>query len=167
MTHDKLIFPSAITRILHHFSIPIPVSPFYTITSAISATSVQQSEALLRPKRPQTETTDPPAPTIPSTFTLSSSSGGVTLDAIMAQLQRIDACLDTLSDELCQVNTHVNHFYILITCPYFRFTLRCLDEFCLKCFRKIGCQNLLCHELSSCKVFQDFVLGLDFIVFNK
>ena len=25
----------------------------------------------------------------------------------MAQLQRMDACLDTLNDELCQVNTHV------------------------------------------------------------
>ena len=25
----------------------------------------------------------------------------------MALLQRMDACLDTLSDELCQVNTHV------------------------------------------------------------
>ena len=25
----------------------------------------------------------------------------------MAQLQRIDACHDTLSDKLCQVNTHV------------------------------------------------------------
>ena len=27
----------------------------------------------------------------------------------MAQLHHMDACLDTLSDELCQVNTHVNH----------------------------------------------------------
>ena len=25
------------------------------------------------------------------------------------QLQRMDACLDTLSDELCQVNTRVSH----------------------------------------------------------
>ena len=30
-----------------------------------------------------------------------------------------------------------------------------------KCFRKIGCESLPCHELSSCKVFQEFVLGLD------
>ena len=52
---------------------------------------------------------DPPAPTIPSTSALSSSGGGVTLEAIMAQLQRIDARLDTLSDKLCQVTTHVNH----------------------------------------------------------
>ena len=27
----------------------------------------------------------------------------------MVQLQRMDARLDTLSDELCQVNTHVSH----------------------------------------------------------
>ena len=49
-TRDKLIFPSAITRILHHFSIPIPISPFYTIMGAISAASVRQSEAQIRPK---------------------------------------------------------------------------------------------------------------------
>ena len=34
--------------------------------------------------------------------------GGVTLEAIMAQLQRMDACLNTLNDELCQVNTRVS-----------------------------------------------------------
>ena len=39
-TCDKLIFRSAITRILRHFSILIPDSPLYTITSAISATFV-------------------------------------------------------------------------------------------------------------------------------
>ena len=50
VTHDKLIFPSAITRILHHFSIPIPISPFYTIMGAISAASVRRSEAQIRPK---------------------------------------------------------------------------------------------------------------------
>ena len=33
--------------------------------------------------------------------------GGVSLDAIMAQLQRMDAHLNTLSTELYQVNTHV------------------------------------------------------------
>ena len=45
----------------------------------------------------------------PSIFAPSFSAGGVTLDAIMAQLQRMDACLDTLSDELCLVNTRVGH----------------------------------------------------------
>ena len=33
--------------------------------------------------------------------------GGVTLDAIMAQFQHMDARLDTLTTELYQVNTHV------------------------------------------------------------
>ena len=35
------------------------------------------------------------------------SAGGGALEAIMAQLVCMDACLDTLSDELCQVKTHV------------------------------------------------------------
>ena len=59
------------------------------------------------------------------------------------------------------------HMFFKYAIFYFCFTLRCLNEFCLKCFRNTGCQNLSCDELSSCKVFQEFVLGLDFIVFNK
>jgi len=47
VTHDKLIFPSVITGILDHFSIPIPDSPYYTVMSAISVTSVRRSEAQL------------------------------------------------------------------------------------------------------------------------
>ena len=50
---------------------------------------------------------NPPTPSAPSTTAPSSSIGGVTQDAIMAQLQRMDAHLDTLSDELCEVNTRV------------------------------------------------------------
>ena len=57
--------------------------------------------------------------------------------------------------------------YLLYASLYFYFTLRCLDEFCLKCFRKTGCQSLSSHKLSSCKVFQEFVLGLYFIILNK
>ena len=49
----------------------------------------------------------PPASTSPSTSAPSSSAGGVTLKAIIAQLVCMDALLDTLSDELCQVNTRV------------------------------------------------------------
>ena len=49
--------------------------------------------------------------------------------------------------------------YLLYAIFYFCFTLRCRDEYCLKCFRNIGCQSLLCHELCSCKVFQEFMLG--------
>ena len=57
--------------------------------------------------------------------------------------------------------------YLLYAIFYFCFTLRRRNEFCLKCFRTIGCQSLSCQKLSSCKVFQEFMLGLDFIVFNK
>ena len=72
---------------------------------AIDTTTVRQSEAQLQPRQPRTETTTPPASSAPSTSALLSSAGGVTLEAIMAQLVRMDACLDTLSDELCQVDT--------------------------------------------------------------
>ena len=77
---------------------------------AINAMSVWRNEAQLRSKWPQTKMVDPPAPpapTIPSTSDHSSSAGGVTLKAIMAQLQRMDARLDTLTTKLYQVNTHV------------------------------------------------------------
>ena len=32
-----------------------------------------------------------------------------------------------------------------------------------KCFRKTGYESLPCSELSSCKVFQEFMLGLDLL----
>ena len=43
----------------------------------------------------------------PSTSIYSTFVGGVTLEAIKAQLMHMDNHLDTLSDELCQVNTRV------------------------------------------------------------
>ena len=46
-TRDKFIFPSAITRILHHFSVPIPESPYYTVMNAIYVAFVRRSEAQL------------------------------------------------------------------------------------------------------------------------
>ena len=79
---------------------------------AIIASFVQQSEAQLRLEWPQTETDDPAASIFPPSFsassisTPSSSAAGVTLKAIMAQLQRMDARLDHLTDEMCQMNTH-------------------------------------------------------------
>ena len=51
----------------------------------------------------------PLASSTPSTSTPSSSANGVTLEAVMAQFQRMDAHLDTFSDELCQVNTRHSH----------------------------------------------------------
>ena len=44
-TLDKLIFPSAIMRILCHFSISYPASPHFLVICAIDATTVRQSEA--------------------------------------------------------------------------------------------------------------------------
>ena len=43
-TRDNLIFPSAITQTLMHFSIPIPLSPLFTIMGAISVGSIWRSE---------------------------------------------------------------------------------------------------------------------------
>ena len=103
-TRDKLIFPLAITRILRHFFVSFPESPHFMVINDINATTVRRNKAQLRPRQPQIETTTPPTSTAPSTSIPSSSVGEVTLMAIMAQLVRMDASLDTLSDELCQVN---------------------------------------------------------------
>ena len=105
---DKLIFPSTITRIIHHSSIPYPEFAHFIIMGAISATFVRWSEAHLQPKRPWTETMTPPTHSFPSTYAPSSSSssssssstGGVMLEAVIAQFERMDAHLDTLSTEL-------------------------------------------------------------------
>ena len=83
--------------------IPRPLSVMYAIDVAI----VRRSEAQLRLKQPQIETTTLPASSASSTSAPSSSTGGMTLEAVMAQLQYMDARLDKLSDELCQVNTYV------------------------------------------------------------
>ena len=106
-THDNLIFPSTITQIIRHFSISILDSHLFTVMDAINLVSVRRSEAQLRLKRTRTERMDSSAPSIPSTSAPFSSSGDVMLEAIIAQLWCMDACLDTLSDELCQVTTRV------------------------------------------------------------
>ena len=102
-TRDKLIFPSAITRILCHFSFLFPSFDHFPVISAIDYATVKRSEVQFRSTR--SSTAAPPTPSAPSTSAPSSSMSGVTLEDIMAQLQRIDARLDTLNDELCQVNT--------------------------------------------------------------
>ena len=86
-TRDKLILPSTIMRILCHFSIPFPSSDHFSIMYAIDSTIVKCSEVQFRSWQ-----SDSVAP--------SSSSGDVTLEDIMAQLQCMDACLDTLFTEL-------------------------------------------------------------------
>ena len=72
--HGKLIFPSAITRILHHFSISYPESPHFFVMCAIDVATIRRSVAQLRPRQPGIESVTPPA---------SSSAGVVTLEAIM------------------------------------------------------------------------------------
>ena len=106
-TRDKLIFLSDITRILRHSSIPFPLSNHFHFMGAIDAATVKRSEAQFRSR--QSGSVAPPTPLAPSTSAPSSSAGGMTLDAIMVQLQCIDARLDTLTTEMYQVNTRVSH----------------------------------------------------------
>ena len=47
-SRDKLIFPSAITRILRHFSVPFPSSDYFTVICAIDYTTVKRSVAQFR-----------------------------------------------------------------------------------------------------------------------
>ena len=98
VTCDKLIFPSAITRLLRHFNVHFPSSEPFHVIGAINASTVKCSEAQFRSRR--SGVAAPPTFSTPSTSTPSTSTRGVTLDTIMAQLQRMDACLDTLSIEL-------------------------------------------------------------------
>ena len=84
VTRDKLIFPSAITRIIRHASISYPESTQFFIMGTISSTSVRRSEAQLQSKRLRTETATPPASSILSTSAPSSFASGMTLEVVMA-----------------------------------------------------------------------------------
>ena len=77
---------------------------------AIDTATVKRSKAQFRLR--QSDSVDPPfrstpSHSAPSTSTLSFAMGDVTLGDIMAQLQRMDTHLDTLSTELYQVNVRV------------------------------------------------------------
>ena len=108
-SRDKLIFPSAITRILRHFSIPFPSSNHFIVMCAIDYATIKRSEAQFQSR--QTDSAAPSSRSAPSRSTPSasapSSSGDVSLGNIMAQLQCMDAPLDTLFTELYQVNVRV------------------------------------------------------------
>ena len=52
VTHDKLIFLSAIIRLLHHFSIFYPESPHFSYMCDIDAATVRRSGAQLRQRQP-------------------------------------------------------------------------------------------------------------------
>ena len=106
-TYDKLIFCSAITRLLHHFDVPCSSSNPFPVMGAINAGTIKRSEVQLCSRRSGSIATL--TPSAPSISAPSSSTGRVTLDAIIVQLQCMDARLDTLNDELCQVNTCVSY----------------------------------------------------------
>ena len=108
-SHDKLIFPFAITRILRHFSIPSPVSDPFTFMCAIDAATVKCSEAQFRSRQQDSVPASRPTPSCSAqpTSIPSSSISDMSLGDIMAQLPHMDARLDTLSIELYQVNVHV------------------------------------------------------------
>ena len=78
------------------------------VMCVIDTTTVRWSEAQLQPRQPRTEMTTPSTSSAPSTSAPSSSSGGVMLKVVMAQLNHMDACLDTLTTKLYQVNTCVS-----------------------------------------------------------
>ena len=56
--------------------------------------------------------------------------------------------------------------YLFVCNLLFCFTQRCLDEFCLKCFRNTGCQSLLAINSLLAK-FSRVCVRIDFIVFNE
>ena len=80
-THDKLIFPSTITQILCHFSVPFPSFDHFFVMCAIDYATVKRSEAQFRSL--QSGSVAPPSHSAPSTSTPSSSSSDVTLGDIM------------------------------------------------------------------------------------
>ena len=87
-SRDKLIFPSTITRILRHFSIPFPSSDHISIMCAIDYAIVKRSEAQFRSR--QMDSAAPSSHSAPSRFTPSASapsySGDVSLRDVMACL---------------------------------------------------------------------------------
>ena len=109
-SRGKLIFPSTITRILRHFSVHFPFSDHFPVMCAIDYATVKCSEAQFLSRQLDSAaplSSSAPYRSAPSTSAPSSSSGDVKLGDIIAQLQRMDAHLDTLSTELYQVNVCV------------------------------------------------------------
>ena len=83
---DKLIFPSAITKILRHFSVPFPSSNHFTVICAIDYAIVKCSETHFRSR--QSDSAAPSSHSAPSRSTPSASSpsslGDVYLGDVMA-----------------------------------------------------------------------------------
>ena len=87
-SRNKLIFPSAITRILRYFSIPFPFSDHFTVMCAIDYATIKCSEAQFRSQQSDSATPSScfaPSCSAPSAFALS-SSGDMSLGDVMVQL---------------------------------------------------------------------------------
>ena len=112
-TRDKFIFPSAITCILSHMHVTIPLSSPFNIMGAISKESIRRSDAQLVPKQPRVKEDAALTPCLSSSSTLSSSSSRVeaSVAAIIDQLQHMRADfgshLNHISNEMCQMNTRI------------------------------------------------------------
>ena len=63
-SRDKLIFPSAITRILCHFSVPFPSFDHFLVMCAIDYATVKRCEAQFRAR--QSDSVAPPSRSAPS-----------------------------------------------------------------------------------------------------
>ena len=90
-SRDKLIFLSAIMRILRHFSVSFPSSDHFTIMCDIDYTTVKRSKAQFRSR--QSDSVAPsfrstPSCSAPSAFA-TSSSGDVSLGDVMAHLFKV------------------------------------------------------------------------------
>ena len=102
-SRDKLIFPSAITRILRYYYFPFPGSDHFSYMCAIDAATIKRSEVQFKLR--QSRSAAPfshlaPSRSAPSTSAPSSSTSDMSLRDMMMQLQRMDARLDTLYTEL-------------------------------------------------------------------
>ena len=82
VTHDKLIFPSAITQILCHFFVHFPSSDHFSVMCATDYAIVKLSNAQFRLR--WSSTVALPTPSAPFTSIPSSSMSEVILEDIMA-----------------------------------------------------------------------------------
>ena len=106
---NKLIFPSAITRILRHFFAPLPTSDPFSFMCAIDYATVKCREAQFRSRQTDSapSTCLNASRSARSTSAPTSSTSNESLGDNMAQFQRMDARLNTLSTDIYQVNVHV------------------------------------------------------------
>ena len=111
VTRDKLIFPLATVRILCDFSVPFPSSDHFSVMCAIDYATVKRSEVQFRSWQSDSATPpscSAPSRSAPSPSAPSTSMSDATLGDVMAQLQRMEAHLDTLSIDFYQVNVCVS-----------------------------------------------------------